>query len=190
MRLFFSLALVALLAGCQTAPKPAPAVITPAHVAPAPKTETAVVPTEVLPQRTEAALEARDLLLKGDRAHQVLMQSAFRQTPGFNVAGWSGLVLSPKDLRQGIVVGSGYRIYRVEIHPLADGRLRVWVEVGNTSNDRRQPEGTCEFRPVNDAGLTKFKPLPALEPGAKELVSFESTHAQIEGYSILVRSKR
>ncbi|CAM3136282.1 hypothetical protein [Rariglobus hedericola] len=190
MRFIWPLSLLILLAGCQSAPT-AKTVTAPAAPAPAVAVVPEVIPVEVLPERTEAALEARDLLLKGGQQHQVLMQSAFRGMPGFTVSSWSGLVLSPKDIKQGVVVGSGYKIDRVEIHPLSDGRLRVWAEVVNLSGERSQPEGACEFRPSpGDAPMLKFKLLPAVEAQGKILVFFESAHPQMEGYSILVRRKR
>ena len=193
MRIYGSVSLVtllALLAGCQSAPKPGPLpaaaiVVAPVAVAPA-----VVAAPEAEPERTEAALEARDRLLKGPQQHQMLVKSAFRDAPGFTTAHWSGLVLSLKDVKQGIVVGFGYRIDRVEIHPLTDGRLRVWVEVVNRTDERLQPEGACEFRPMPDAPLLKFKPLPAVPPNGRILVAFESERPQMEGYSILVRNKR
>ena len=196
MRIYGSfgfITLLALLAGCQSAPtKPAPVAATGAPAsAVVPVMPVAVAVPEVQPESTEAALEARDRLLKGTQQHQVLAKSAFRTMPGFTTAKWSGLVLSLKDVKQGIVVGFGYRIDRVEIHPLTDGRLRVWVEVINQTGGRLQPEGACEFRPTPaDAPLLKFKALPAVGAQGSILVAFESEQAQMEGYSILVRSKR
>lgn len=191
MRPFLSLTALLLFAGCQSAPKPAQA---PAASAPVPVVEVKpaepVVEVEAVPQRTAAALEARDLLLKGAQNHQVLMTSAFRGHPGFTTAGWSGLVLSPKDLRQGIVVGSGYWIQRVEVHPLADGRLRVWVEVSNRTDVAVHPEGACEFRPTETQNFVKFKPLPVIPANGKVLVSFESEKAHMDSYSVLIRSVR
>lgn len=198
MRIFGSLGLItlfALLAGCQSAPQTAPAAAAGVPVATAPENPAPAGPVESAApaapsDQTEAALEARDRLLKGSQQHQVLVQSGFRGMPGFTTANWSGLVLSLKDVKQGIVVGFGYRIDRVEIHPLTDGRLRVWVEVINRTEARLQPEGACEFRPVPDAPLLKFRPLPAVGPKGSILVAFESDKPQMEGYSILVRNKR
>ncbi|MET0262904.1 MAG: hypothetical protein ABW223_08395 [Rariglobus sp.] len=190
MRIFLPLALLVLLAGCQSKPAPAPAPPPVVVTAPAGPVVAPTVPADVLPERTEAALEARDRLLKGGQQHQVLMQSAFRHAPGFTVANWSGLVLSPKDLKQCIVVSSRYKVERVEIHPLTDGRLRVWVEVGNLGDSRIQAEGACEFRPVPEEKGVKFKLLPLLEKQGKIIVSFESERPQMEGYSILIRNRR
>lgn len=190
------LPLLALWAGCQSSPKPAKSSgtdsnqLTSAGVVAVPSSEVPLVPTGVLPERTDAALAARDRLLKSGQQHQVLMQSAFRNAPGFTVANWSGLVLSPKDLRHGVVVGSGYRVLRVEIHPLSDGRLRVWVEVANQSKNVVQPEGACEFRPSPEEKTVKFKLLPAIAAQGTIVVSFESDRPQMEGYSILVRNRR
>lgn len=193
MRNIFPLVALLLFAGCQSSPRPEPltaaAEIIPT-VTDAPTTTAPVVSPDLLPERTAAAIEARDRLLKGGQQHQVLMQSAFRQTPGFTVANWSGLVLSPKDLRQGIVVSSRYKVERVEIHPLTDGRLRVWVEIANTGRARIQPEGACEFRPTSDERTVKFKRLPPIDAKARIVVFFESERPQMEGYSILVRDSR
>lgn len=189
MRIVFMFSLVALMAGCQSAPKAPPAAPAPPAVPVVPDEPPAPI-VEAVPQRTDAALEARDLLLKGAQDHQVLMQSAFRGEPGFTTAGWSGLVLSPKDLRQGVVVGFGYQIQRVEVHPLADGRLRVWVEVVSTVSHALRPEGACEFRPAEDHSFMKFKPMPVIPPMGTALVSFESARPHMESYSILVRSVR
>lgn len=190
MRISWFLGGVVLLAGCQSAPKSTTAPVSaskPAAVATAPST---AEQADITVQSTKEALEARDLLLKSGQEHLVLAKSAFRGVSGFTITSWSGMVLSPKDLKQGVVVGSGYKIDRVEIHPLTDGRLRVWVEVVNLTAGWLQPEGACEFRPDGDKALLKFKSLPAVAPQGKVVVAFESAHPQMEGYSILVRSKR
>jgi hypothetical protein len=189
MRIFWFFPVLVLFAGCETAPRPVVAPIT------ATVTGDGLLPVqepvaEVAIDSTEAALQARDRLLQGGQQHQLLAKSAFRDAPGFTVSNWSGLVLSPTDLRQGIVVGSGYRIDRVETHPLSDGRLRVWVEVVNLTAGIVQPEGACEFRPSESSPMLKFKVLPALAAQGKIIVFFESLEPQMEGYSILVRSKR
>jgi hypothetical protein len=189
MRIFWFLGCVVLLAGCQSPTKPDSASVsaTPRTGVPA---AAAVVPEDVPLENTKAALEARDLLLKSGQQHQLLAKSAFRAESGFTVSNWSGIVLTPKDLKQGVVVGSGYKIDRVEIHPLTDGRLRVWVEVVNLTQGWLRPEGACEFRPAADKSFLSFKSLPTVAPQAKIVVFFESVHPQVEGYSILLRDKR
>ena len=189
MRIFWFFPVIVLFTGCETAPKP---VVAPLTVT---VTGDVVVPVqepagEVAIERTEAALQARDRLLQGGQQHQLLAKSAFRGAPGFTVSNWSGIVMRPTDIRQGIVVGSGYKIDRVETHPLSDGRLRVWVEVVNLTAESMQTEGACEFRPSENAPLLKFKALPAVAAQGKIIVFFESKQPQMEGYSILVRNKR
>lgn len=135
------------------------------------------------------AVETRERLARGGQAHEMLARTAFGESRGFTTAGWSGVVLTPRDLSQGLVVGSEYVINRVEVHPLADGRLRVWAEIRNRANYPVFPEGACEFRPVADKTVA-FATLPIIPPQGVIVASFESAGPQMDGYSLMVRGAR
>lgn len=176
--------LMVFVAGCQSgstrATRAGSPAVTPAAAANAPREKSA---------ERGVAEETSERLARGGQEHEMLARTAFGESRGFTTAGWSGVVLTPRDLSQGLVVGSEYVINRVEVHPLADGRLRVWAEIRNRANYSVFPEGACEFRPVADKTVA-FATLPIIPPQGVIVASFESAGPQMDGYSLMVRGAR
>lgn len=190
MRYIAPWVIVVFVAGCQSDP-----VAPPPRVETAPAAPMAVAPVPAPePMPAEPSKEARaaaDLLLRGGELDQLVSrQSAFSQAAEFVRTGWSGLVLSPKNVKQGIVCTSDFQIERVEIHPLMDGRLRVWVELRNLKGKAANAEAACEFRPTTTRGFIKFAPLSVIAPRGRTLLYFESPRTNVEGYSVMVRDQR
>ena len=176
--------LVILVAGCQSGATRSPRASAP--------TVTPVAATTGSREKAEersVAQDTRERLARGGQDHEMLARTAFGESRGFTTAGWSGVVLTPRDLSQGIVVGSEYVINRVEVHPLADGRLRVWAEIRNRASYSVFPEGACEFRPVAQKTVA-FTALPIIPPQGVIVASFESAGPQMDGYSLMVRGAR
>ena len=191
MRIYLLIPLVALLAGCESLPKqPAPAETAPVVRTPPPPPPPVAVETKEPVHHTPAALQARDTLLRGELEYEQLARSAFRDLPSYTTLNSSGIILRPKETKQRFAVIKGYKITRIETHPLTDGRLRVWFEVENVSTKQLYPEAGVEFRPAPEGQFTKFKLLPPVAPNQKFVTYFESTQALVESYSILLRNSR
>jgi hypothetical protein len=180
---------LAILAGCQTAPVPsaapekveAPVVVPVAGPAAAPAAKMVV---------TEAAKAAAQRLMDGQQDHEMLTTTAFTNYPQFTTENWSGLVLNSKVTTQSLGHVSNFKLMRIEVHPLNDGRIRVWVEFANYSPDPVIPEVACQYNPEDEGAYAKFRALPELAPGKKILTYFESRRPAPDAYSILIRNKR
>ena len=181
------------LAGCETAPVTSPqpaAVSTPVHAMGPAAAPAVIAPAKATEAVTEAATEAAKRLMDGSQPHEMLRTSAFASFPQFTTENWSGLVLNSKVSTQSLAHTSNFRVLRIEIHPLLDGRIRVWLELGNFSNKPVTPEVACQFTPEDDTKNAKFATMAELGAGKKAVGYFESRLGAPYAYSILARNKR
>jgi hypothetical protein len=182
--------LLGVLAGCETTPQKPASTVAPASqpvAAPAAQAPVATAPTIMV---TTAAREAAQRLMESTQPHELLKTSAFASYPQFTSQNWSGLVLNSKVSTQSLAHTSNFKILRIEIHPLMDGRVRVWMEIANFSGQTVMPEVACQFTPEDEDKNAKFRTMPELGPGKRTVAYFESRENAPYGYSILARNKR
>lgn len=184
------ISLVALV-GCDSTPQKPAAQPAATPMATQPVAAPVSVPVAAHQQEaTAAAKEAAQRLMDGMQPHEMLKTSAFVGYPQFTSANWSGLVLNSKVSTQSLAHTSNFRILRIEIHPLMDGRVRVWVEIANFSGNKVTPEVACQFTPEDDDKNAKFTSMPELGAGKRTVTYFESRQNAPNGYSLLARNKR
>lgn len=102
---------------------------------------------------------------------------------------WTGIVLVPLDKMFSKLHNARIRILSIEAHPLADGRIRVWVRLLNKANEPVPAEVGCNFRlrGAPEPGGARFYPLP-LDPGGTRDVFFVSPQGDLLEYTVLVRT--
>jgi len=101
---------------------------------------------------------------------------------------WHGVVLVPKNLGGAVVSTARVEVQSVEVHPLANGSVRVWARLKNRTGHREKIQIGCAFN-------TQEKPNPAT-PKFHEIelpvdfidVFFVSPKENINAYTFLIRN--
>ena len=164
-----------LLGGCQgTAP------VKTSVTAPVPVTPMA---PEVQPEsHTAAALQAKEILLLNNSGLTESATSQLTRYPNFTWESTSGLVLSGNRIGKNLAVVSSVKINRLEVHPLTDGRIRVWIEVRNQSTEPFAGAVKCTFdQPVRD-----FTIIPAIPVDGSSLLRFDSV-SPVSTFTVLIK---
>ena len=103
---------------------------------------------------------------------------------------WTGLVLVPLNTSLSKAHTSAVRLIKVEAHPLADGRVRIWIRVKNIEGKTLPTEMACLFRMQGEKNSDSPYFYQLEVPGqAFRDVFFVSPVGQLSTYTVLVRPK-
>lgn len=100
---------------------------------------------------------------------------------------WTGIILTPVLAQVAKAYVGGVQLSNVEVHPLTDGRVRIWVRVRNQKGERVPAEIACSFKrgPQTEVS-TMFYKLDLPENGSRD-VFFVSPGGDAINYTVLVR---
>jgi hypothetical protein len=100
---------------------------------------------------------------------------------------WTGIILTPVLAQVAKAYVSGIQLSNVEIHPLTDGRVRIWVRLRNQRSDGVPTEVACSFRTQAQLEpVTLFYRLDIPSKGSRD-VFFVSPGGSATSYTVLVR---
>ena len=100
---------------------------------------------------------------------------------------WSGITLVPKNLATSLVHTTKVAIQYIEVHPLADGSVRIWARLKNLQGHDDKVEVGCSFctNETPDSTTPIFHQI-ALPPDYVDIF-FVSPKENINAYTFLVR---
>lgn len=100
---------------------------------------------------------------------------------------WTGVILTPVLAQVAKAYVSGIQLSNVEVHPLSDGRVRVWVRLRNQQGSDVPTEVACTFKRESAAEpVTMFYKLSIPAKGSRD-VFFVSPGGDAVNYTVLVR---
>ncbi len=100
---------------------------------------------------------------------------------------WDGTVLIPSGTQLSHAHTTDVKLARIEAHPLKSGYLRVWVRVGNLTDQNLDTRVACNFKSASNEVLkTAFVPV-TIPKGEAVDAYFMSPMPNVVSYTILVR---
>ncbi len=100
---------------------------------------------------------------------------------------WTGIILTPVLAQVAKAYVSGIQLSNVEVHPLSDGRVRIWVRLRNQKEAGVPTEVACTFRTdAKTEPITMFYRLDLPSKGSRD-VFFVSPGGMATSYTVLVR---
>ena len=100
---------------------------------------------------------------------------------------WTGIILTPVLAQVAKAYVSGVQLSNVEVHPLSDGRVRIWVRLRNQVGTHIPTEVACSFKTSTQGeAVTTFYRLDIPAKGSRD-VFFVSPGGGGTNYTVLVR---